>query len=103
MIDLGSDLTALPGGDLVALGLADLARTSSAAPPRSPTAAQALAKLERGFTQDEADVSAMVGLGLLEPSGLLEPFDAIEDQVYRFPSIDASGLRGRVESVARHG
>jgi hypothetical protein len=62
--------------------------------------AQALAKLERGFTQDIADVDAMIGRGLVEPGRLLELFDVISDALYRFPAVDPVRLRGLVLALA---
>src|SRR5262249_25833191 len=49
--------------------------------------AQALAKIERGHTQDEADVREMLDRGLVDRAGLLEYFAAIEPHLYRFPAI----------------
>jgi hypothetical protein len=60
---------------------------------------QALAKLERGFDQDRADVRAMVESGLVEPARLLELFDAVADQFYRYPAVDPAGLRLAVERL----
>jgi hypothetical protein len=60
---------------------------------------QALAKLERGFSQDLADVSAMVEHGLVEPVRLLDLFDAIADALYRFPTVDPARLRALVEAL----
>jgi hypothetical protein len=62
---------------------------------------QALSKLERGFDQDVADVRAMVDRGLVDPARLLELFDGVADQLYRFPGIDAVGLRQAVAATAR--
>jgi len=61
--------------------------------------AQALAKLERGFTQDLSDVDAMVSRGLVEPAELLRLFEAIVDDLYRFPAIDPDHLRAMVEEL----
>lgn len=64
---------------------------------------QVLAKLERGFAQDEADVRAMLDLGLVEPARLLDLFGAVEDELYRFPAVDATALRDRVMGLSRRG
>ena len=61
--------------------------------------AQALAKLERGFDQDRADVQAMLDRGLVELGGLRRLFAAIEPQLYRLPAVDAPSLREAVEAV----
>lgn len=60
---------------------------------------QALSKLERGFELDLKDVNAMVESGLVEPSRLLELFEEIEPELYRFPAVDPSSLRQAVESL----
>lgn len=60
---------------------------------------QALSKLERGFELDLKDVREMVGSGLVEPEQLLELFERIEPDLYRFPAIDPSGLKVKVESI----
>jgi hypothetical protein len=61
--------------------------------------AQALAKLERDFVQDLADVDAMVSHGLVLPGELLRLFDTIVEELYRFPAVDAGHLRGMVEGL----
>jgi len=61
---------------------------------------QALAKLERGFTQDLADVQAMLERGLIEPGRLGDLLEAVEPQLYRFPAVDAATLREAVEALA---
>ena len=60
---------------------------------------QALSKLQRGHTKDLEDVREMVERGLVEPRKAMELFDAIEDKLYRFPSIDPASFRRRVEAV----
>jgi hypothetical protein len=60
---------------------------------------QALAKVERGHAQDRRDVDAMIRLGLIRVSELATLFDAVEHELERFPSIDADGLRARVEDL----
>lgn len=55
--------------------------------------AQALAKVERGHTQDERDVREMIGRGLVEPRRVLAYFERIEPDLYRFPAIDAASFR----------
>jgi hypothetical protein len=61
--------------------------------------AQALAKLERGFSQDIADVDAMVERGLVDPPRLVDLFDAIVDGLYRFPTVDPVRLRSAVAAL----
>jgi hypothetical protein len=62
---------------------------------------QALAKLERGFDQDLADVGAMLAAGLVDREGLRAMLDEIEPRLYRFPAVDPAGLRAAVEGLGR--
>lgn len=57
---------------------------------------QALAKVERGFEQDLADVRAMIDSGLIRPEYALELFASVEDQLFRYPSIDAGEFAEKV-------
>lgn len=59
-------------------------------------ALQALAKLERGFDQDLADVQAMRERGLVSVDDIRAAFDAVEPELYRFPAVDPTALRGAV-------
>lgn len=61
--------------------------------------AQALAKLERGHSQDLADVQAMVERGLVDPARALAYLEQIEPQLYRFPAVDPRAFRQRVENA----
>lgn len=61
---------------------------------------QALSKLERGFELDLGDVRSMVRTGQVEPPRLLELFEAIEPELFRFPAVEPSRLRAAVESLA---
>ncbi|MGH2372196.1 MAG: DUF6036 family nucleotidyltransferase [bacterium] len=61
--------------------------------------AQALAKVERGHTQDVEDVRTMLALGLIEPARAKRYFEAIEPELYRFPAIDPPSLRKAVEAI----
>lgn len=63
--------------------------------------AQALAKIERGHTQDMADVREMLRRGLVEPQRLRELFDRIEPELYRYPALDGPSFRRAVEEAAR--
>ncbi len=60
---------------------------------------QALSKLQRGFELDLADVDAMVKSGQVDPTRLLRLYGEIEDELFRFPSIDPPRLREAVESL----
>lgn len=61
--------------------------------------AQAMAKLERGFEHDLADVSAMVRGGRVDPPRLLTLFGQIEDRLFRFPAVDPPSLRAAIERL----
>ena len=58
---------------------------------------QALAKLERGHSQDLADVRTMLDRALVHAERLRAAFDEIEPELYRFPAIDPRDYRRRVE------
>ena len=61
--------------------------------------AQALAKIERGLAQDRNDVDELIGRGLVEPKKLLERYEQIEAQLYRYPAVDPPTFRRKVEAV----
>jgi hypothetical protein len=63
--------------------------------------AQALAKLERGHSQDLDDVGEMVRRGLVRPTRLLELLAAIEPDLYRFPAVDPKSFRRAVEEFLK--
>lgn len=58
---------------------------------------QALSKIERGFVQDLDDVGSMVRDGLVEPRRMLELYEAVETELFRYPAIDPPSLRARVQ------
>jgi hypothetical protein len=58
---------------------------------------QALAKIERGFEMDLADVDSMVKDGLIEPARAQDLFSEIEPILFRYPAIDATAFRAKVE------
>lgn len=64
---------------------------------------QALAKLERGHTRDLEDVQAMLERGLVAQDRLLELYEAVEDELYRYPAVNPATLRNAVEAVAQPG
>lgn len=57
---------------------------------------QALSKVERGFDQDLEDVEAMVRTGLVVPSSAVALFARIEDELFRYPAIDAPSFSAKV-------
>lgn len=60
---------------------------------------QALAKLERGFELDLRDVAQITEAGHVEPTRLLELFEIIQAELYRFPAVDPLRLRAAIESL----
>lgn len=60
---------------------------------------QALAKIERGHAQDGVDVAAMLTRGLIEPERLLDLFELIFPELYRYPTIDPSSFRHLVREA----
>lgn len=60
---------------------------------------QALSKIERGFGQDLDDVGRMIDSGLVVPARLLELYETIEPELYRYPAIDPAAFRRKVEAV----
>ncbi|HEX2223337.1 MAG TPA: DUF6036 family nucleotidyltransferase [Thermoanaerobaculia bacterium] len=62
---------------------------------------QALAKIERGHSQDLSDVREMLDRGLVEPKELLRRFEEIEPGLYRYPAVDPVSFRRAVEEISR--
>ena len=63
--------------------------------------AQALAKIERGHAQDEADVQEMLRRRAIDRDRLMQHFEQIEPLLYRFPAIDPATFRRAVDRVCR--
>ena len=61
---------------------------------------QALAKIERSHSQDRSHVDSLIESGLVNRGKLLEYFEAIEPELYRYPAIDPKSFRRSVETVA---
>lgn len=61
---------------------------------------QALSKIERGHDQDLRDVEAMFERGVIERPKLLELFEAIKPELYRYPAIDPPSFAEVVEEIA---
>jgi hypothetical protein len=61
--------------------------------------AQALAKIERGHTQDLSDVAAMLAEGRVTAARLRELFDAIAPSLYRYPALDAKTFAAALEAA----
>ena len=60
---------------------------------------QVLGKLERAHEQDLGDVREMIERGLVEPAKATTYFDEIEPDLFRFPAIDPTAFRQRVEEA----
>ncbi len=63
--------------------------------------AQALAKIERGHSQDLDDVREMLRRGLIDPARGLEYFAAVEPLLYRYPSLDPRAFHEAVNEALR--
>lgn len=59
---------------------------------------QALSKLERRHSQDLEDVRHMIDESLVLASKLIELYEVIEPQLYRYPAIDPKAFRAAVEA-----
>jgi hypothetical protein len=59
--------------------------------------AQALAKIERGHSQDRADVETMIEAGVVAPALLRQLFEDIVPALYRYPAVDPAAFRRAVE------
>ena len=59
--------------------------------------AQALAKIERGHESDLRDIQQMVDNDLVDPVRLLELFSEIENDIAKYPALDAGSFRRAVE------
>lgn len=57
---------------------------------------QALAKIERGFTQDLDDVASMLEHRLVQRARAIELFEEIEPLLFRYPAIDPESFRAKV-------
>lgn len=61
--------------------------------------AQALAKIERGHTQDRDDVQHMLRRGLVEPAMVRQYFEMIEPLLFRYPAIDPPSFRQALDEM----
>lgn len=71
-------------------------RSTVGLPHTTSTYAQALAKVERGHSQDERDVREMIARELVDRQRAIAYFERIEPDLYRFPAIDAASFRQAV-------
>src|SRR5437773_5143431 len=61
--------------------------------------AQALAKIERGHSQDQLDVAEMLRRGVLEREKLLSLYAAIKPQLDHYPAIDPDSFSKAVQQA----
>ena len=61
--------------------------------------AQALAKVERGHTQDVEDVREMVARRLVDPAAAIAYFEAIAPMLFRYPALDPQSFRRAVTAT----
>ncbi len=61
--------------------------------------AQALAKIERGHSQDIQDVRAMITRELITPENVRRWFDKIEPLLYRYPAIHPPSFRKAMDAI----
>ena len=59
--------------------------------------AQALAKIERAHRQDLDDLAAMMDHKLVQAARLIRLYEAIEPNLKKYPAIDPSSFRAKVE------
>ena len=60
---------------------------------------QALSKIERFHTRDQSDVQQMLATGLVQRERLWQLYESIEPGLIRYPAIDATSLRQRVNTI----
>ncbi len=60
---------------------------------------QALAKIERGHSQDRADVETMLEAGVVVPPVLRHLFEQIVPALYRYPAVDPAAFRRALETA----
>ncbi len=60
---------------------------------------QALSKIERGFDSDLSDVAAMIAGDLVDPARLRALYEAIEPELYRYPAIELSAFRRKLDDA----
>lgn len=63
--------------------------------------AQALAKIERGHDTDVRDVQELLDRKLIEPEAVLNFFEGIKDQLYKYPAIDATSFQTAIKTALK--
>lgn len=63
--------------------------------------AQALSKIERAHAHDLEDVREMAARALVVPARLLEFFEQMTPELYRYPAIDPKSFQGAVARMVR--
>jgi hypothetical protein len=62
---------------------------------------QALAKLERGYAQDIADIESLISGGHVTAKELRKRFDEIEPELIRYPAIDGPAFKTKLENLIK--
>jgi tetrahydromethanopterin S-methyltransferase subunit F len=62
---------------------------------------QALSKIERNHEKDVEDVAAMFRTGLIEREKLLELFETIRPELYKYPALDPESFARAVREAVR--
>jgi hypothetical protein len=60
---------------------------------------QALSKIERGHEKDRTDVASMLSQGLIETHRLIELFELIRPNLYKYPAINESNFASAVHAL----
>ena len=61
--------------------------------------AQALSKIERNHEQDRGDVEQLLERGLVTREQLAAYFESITSEIYRYPALDETAFRRRLEQL----
>ena len=62
---------------------------------------QALSKIERGHEKDRADVESMLSHRLIDRTRLVELFELIRSELYKYPALNASKFASYVYEFAK--
>lgn len=76
-----------------------LGRWGAGQPAPHRAYSQALSKLERAHDRDLADVREMLARSLVDRDRLRAFHEEIEPELYRYPAIDPTSFRRRVEAI----
>ena len=60
---------------------------------------QAMSKIERGHAKDRTDVEAMLSRGLIEQDKMLQLFELIRPNLYKYPAINETAFASAVYAI----